>query len=59
MLATELSDAQLQDIKDTLELYKQTGDEEYANQLAVYMFYFKEYDGDNEIILDMVHTLSK
>lgn len=59
MLATELSDAQLQDIKQTLDLYKETGNEDYAAQLAVYMFYFNDYDGDNEIILDMVNTLSK
>ncbi len=59
MLATELSEGQLRDIKDTLNLYKQTGDEEYASQLAVYMFYFKDYDGDNEIILDMIHTLGE
>lgn len=57
MLATELSDKQLQDIKDTLELYKETDDEMYSSQLSVYMFYFKDYDGDNEIILDMVKTL--
>ena len=57
MLATELSDNQLKDIEEAIAKYEETGDEQYVGMLRVYAYYFKDYDGDDELIKKMLEIV--
>lgn len=52
----DISSEKIEEIRVTLADYKNTGNPDLLNQLRRYLFEFKDYEGDDPVIKDLLET---